>query len=157
MPLDKKRFKELLDAKRAGIAPPPPPTQEERQQRVIVSHQDALHKWGVDHGYYPTPIKQAPPHNPLAPRDGNLLASKSTHTALGYAKYKGRALVEVHQSPAFEFVLDVNLISSVGFPKGFRVAYKHEEFWYVVEKHFETLASAMPYLQSGIRVLIEFI
>lgn len=91
-----------------------------------------------------------------------LHAPDSTH-CLGYVLYVNQTQVDVSQASAIEFLRDdakVNKMRhlTLHLKRGtrFHVYYKHKAAWHGVPMNFQTLAEAMPYLQSGIRVLIEY-
>lgn len=100
-----------------------------------------------------------PPHDPLMPRKAILMNSPNCETSLGYILIQRQKIVVTHQAAACEFIHDdpepLRQFAILRKPPCFLVYYKHDNFWYGCSKHFPTLADAIPYLQSGIRVLIE--
>lgn len=117
---------------------------------TVDRQQLALHtKW---HKTPSTYVK--PPHDP----ETCLINVPNATTVLGYVRIESGKIVSTCGSAACEFIQDdpeqLRQWALVRKPQGFLVYYKHAEFWYAT-RHFQTLADAIPYLQSGIRVLIE--
>lgn len=124
---------------------------------TVDRQQLALHaKWRKEPKSY---VK--PPHDPLAPRQAHLMHSPDTTHALGYILIQDNKIIHVVNAPATEFVLDDpepsrQFVLTRRTIKGYLVYYKHNEFWYGCAKVFPTLSDTIPYLQGGIRVLIEY-
>ena len=106
--------------------------------------------------------------NPLAyakpkttTRKSSLLMSADTHCSLGYILFeKGQQLV-CSGSGAMELLHDDpdplrRGTLAAKTKSGFHVYYKDSAYWYGVPHHFDSLAQAMPYLQGGNRVLVEY-
>ncbi len=115
----------------------------------------ALHAlWGRKPATYQKPSS-------TGKRESNLLQSPSTSVSLGYILFINGKRITMQGSAALEFVEDDpeplrrdSLHMKV--KPGFHVYYKDQQFWYGVPQHFDDLASAIPYLQSGNRVLVEY-
>lgn len=97
----------------------------------------------------------------LAPRNSGLLHSGKTTNSLGYLLYVDSKQVRMEGAGAIEFAWDDpeplrKATLTLKTVAGFHVYYKHEGYWYGVPIHFNALADALPYLQSGNRVIVEY-
>lgn len=102
-----------------------------------------------------------PPHDHTTPHKASLLCSANTTNSLGYILFRDGKRVVTTDATACEFIFDDpepfrNATIPLKTAPGFHVYYKHGACWYGVPQHFDTLAQAMPYLQRGIRCLIEY-
>jgi hypothetical protein len=94
-------------------------------------------------------------------RNSSLLMSQDTHCSLGYILFeKGKEMV-CNGAGAMEFLNDDPDPLRRGTlgaktKAGFHVYYKDSVHWYGVPHHFDALWQAMPYLQGGNRVLVEY-
>lgn len=114
-------------------------------------------QWEKDLSSYKRPARL----DPLALRKSGLLCSGLTDCSLGYILYVDNVRVATMDAAAGELLFDdpepmrgamLHMKTGVGF----HVYYKDSAYWYGVPKHFDTLAQAIPYLQGGNRVLIEY-
>lgn len=125
--------------------------------KTIDRQQLAFHvKWRKDPKSYVKPT-----HDPLAPRQAHLLHAPNENTSLGYILIENGKIISTMQAPACEFRFDDpepsrSFVLTRREIKGFLVYYKHNEFWYSCQQVFPTLSDTIPYLQSGIRVLVEY-
>lgn len=87
----------------------------------------------------------------------------NTHTTLGYILFQNGKRTHTFGVAAIEFLKDDPLAhpSRHSFlpcrtAPQFNVYSKTSTGWQSVEQNFTTLAEAIPYLQTGIRVLVEY-
>lgn len=93
-----------------------------------------------------------------------LLKSPTTLHALGYILFVNNVRTVTQGEPALEFLHEDAAKNPVRHSQirthnkaKFLVYYKHDKLgWEPAGKNFQTLADTIPYLQSGIRVLIEY-
>lgn len=102
------------------------------------------------------------PHGPLAPRVATLTNVPRTF-GLGYVLFKGGKRITTEGCPALEFIFDDpqsdpnrHAVLPLKTAPCFHVYYKHNSHWYGVPKNFLSIADAIPYLQTGNRVLVEY-
>jgi hypothetical protein len=113
-------------------------------------------KWKKDPKSY---VK--PPGNPLAERKANLIFGTTVRDAMSYILFVDGKVVRQVGSVGHEFLemdpepLRKATIAMKSRP-GFHVYYKQGNFWYGIPVHFTSLADAIPYCFTGLRVLIEY-
>lgn len=119
----------------------------------------ALHaKWAKD----PSSYKKPPRPDPLAPRVARLINVPNSEHSLSYVLFTdGKMSGSPGYSGAYEFLWDDpeplrKAILHMKTKPGFHVYYKNGPYWYGVPQHFDTLNDAIPYLQGGHRILVEY-
>lgn len=118
----------------------------------------ALHKkWKDDSKSYEKPKRT----DPNAPRVANLIHVPNCTHSLGYILFVDGTRTKISGSAAIEFVADdpESLRKSTLSTKskaGFHIYYKHTDFWYGIPQHFTEFADAIPFLQGGNRVIVEY-
>jgi len=109
----------------------------------------------------PKSYMKPPSPKPDEPRKSGLLYSGLTDVSLGYILFKDGQRISCNGGGANEFLNEDpdparrGTLAAKGKP-GFHVYYKHGAYWYGVPQHFSTLTEALPYLQGGNRVLVEY-
>lgn len=114
-------------------------------------------KWKKD----PKSYQKPPRPDPLAPRVARLINVPNSEHSLSYVLFVDGKNVAAHASGAFEFLYDDpeplrKAILHMKTKPGFHVYYKHGPYWYGVPQNFESLSAALPYLQNGNRVIVEY-
>lgn len=114
-------------------------------------------KWAKD----PSSYKKPPRPDPLAPRVARLIHIPMSEHSLSYILFVDGKKIAGNASGAFEFLYDDpeplrKAILAHKTKPGFHVYYKHGPYWYGVSKHFDDITGALPYLQGGHRVLVEY-
>lgn len=128
------------------------------EKRYAQPYEQALRaQWEKDLSSYKKPART----DPISGRSGHLLCSSETDTALGYILFVDGKIKSGSRSVEIEFLEDdPELMRKATLhmktAEGFHVYYKHRGFWYGVPKHFDNLSDAMPYLQGGIRLIVEY-
>ncbi len=102
-----------------------------------------------------------PTRDHLAPRIADLLENEKCRKSLRYFLFvNGRLATGGKEAPFESGYKDPNPVRaqtiSMKSRPGFHVYYKHGDKWCGVPIHFDSLGEAMPYLQDGHRVLIEY-
>jgi hypothetical protein len=102
-----------------------------------------------------------PKREPDAPKKANLIYVPMCSNALGYIQFIDSKRTDIRNSAAIEFLRDDpeqlrKATLALKLKPGFHVYYKDGDYWYAVPKHFDSIGETMPYLQSGIRVLVEY-
>lgn len=115
-------------------------------------------KWKRDPKSYQKP---PPPADLLAPRHAHLVHSQGIREELSFILFVDGKLVRQVGAASAEFLeMDPEAQRKAMVPvksrPGFHVYYKQGAYWYGIPEHFPCLADAIPYLHSGLRVLIEY-
>lgn len=102
-----------------------------------------------------------PKHDPLAPRVARLMHNADCISSLSYIVFLDGERIHTAESGGMEFIFDDPepfraAMLSKKIKAGFHVYYKHGSYWYGIPQHFDELHEAIPYLQSGHRVIIEY-
>lgn len=135
-----------------------PTPQEPVDTRFATPEESALRKkWNSNPASYVKP----PAPKPDERRKAGLLFSGLTDTSLGYVLVCNGKIISCNGGGADELLnhdpdpIRRGTLTTKSKP-GFHVYYKHDAYWYGVPHHFDNLTDALPYLQGGNRVIVEY-